>query len=183
MVLLGLFPSITEPLLQFDRARVNQGEWWRLLSGQLVHYGFYHLAMNVAALLLCGYVLLRDLSLPSYASLLLVTTLGVGLGIHTLSLDLDFYAGLSGVLHGLIVAGILLGLRETPVFNGVALLLIIGKLVQEQSADFDTSHALLPVPVAVDAHAYGAVAGLIFALALLLMNKLRASKSPTTDAQ
>lgn len=183
MVLLGLFPSMTEPLLQFDRARVVQGEWWRLLSGQLVHYGIYHLAMNVAALLLCGYVLLRDLSLPSYASLLLITAVGVGLGIQTLSPDLDFYAGLSGVLHGLIVAGLLLGLREAPIFNGIALLLLVGKLVQEQSADFDTSHALLPVPVAVDAHAYGAVAGLIFALVLLLINRLRTPKSPTTDAQ
>jgi rhomboid family GlyGly-CTERM serine protease len=177
ILLLGLFPSVTEPLLQFDRGRVDNGEWWRLLSGQVVHYGIYHLAMNIAALLLCGYVLLRELSLRSYISLLVITALGVGLGIYTINRELDFYSGLSGVLHGLIVAGLLVGIRETPLFNGLALALVIGKLAQEQSTGFDASHALLPVPVAVDAHAYGAAAGLFVGIALLMLHRYNTAKN------
>lgn len=183
LLALGAFPAITEPLLQFDRQRIGNGEWWRLLSGQLVHYGVYHLLMNVAALGLCGFVLLRYLSLPAYATLLLVSGLGVGLGLYFLSLELDFYAGISGVLHGLILAGLLIGLRATPIFNVVALLLVMGKLFQEQAADFDTSHALLPVPVAVDAHVYGAVAGFLVAAGVLANAYLNKPKSHPQIAQ
>src|SRR5690606_17108642 len=172
LLALGAFPTITEPLLQFDRQRIEGGEWWRLLSGHFVHYGAYHLLMNVAALALCGFVLLRHLGLLAYATLLLICALGVGLGLYFLSLELEFYAGISGVLHGLILAGLLISLRETPVFNVVALLLVMGKLFQEQGANFDTSHVLLPVPVAVDAHVYGAAAGFIFAVGILIYTYL-----------
>jgi rhomboid family GlyGly-CTERM serine protease len=157
----GIFPTITEPLLQFDRARIDAGEWWRLFTGQLVHFGFYHLLMNIAALLLCGFVLLRDIQLWCYCTLLLVSATVVGLGLYYFNPELFFYAGLSGVLHGLIIGGLLFGIRLTPIFNGIALLLVFAKIIHEQSAGFDTSHALLPVPVAVDAHAYGALAGLL----------------------
>ena len=179
LLALGAFPTITEPLLQFDRQRIESGEWWRLLSGQIVHYGVYHLLMNVAALALCGFVLLRHLSLAAYATLLLVCAVGVGLGLYFLSLELEFYAGLSGVLHGLILAGLLIGLRATPLFNVAALLLVIGKLFQEQAADFDTSHALLPVPVAVDAHVYGAAAGFLFATGMLILTYLTKANAHT----
>lgn len=179
LLALGAFPTITEPLLQFDRQRIESGEWWRLLSGQIVHYGVYHLLMNVAALALCGFVLLRYLSLAAYATLLLVCALGVGLGLYFLSLELEFYAGLSGVLHGLILAGLLIGLRATPLFNVAALLLVTGKLFQEQAADFDTSHALLPVPVAVDAHVYGAAAGFLFATGMLILTYLTKANAHT----
>lgn len=166
LLLLGSFPSLTEPLLQFDRQQIASGEWWRLLTGQMIHYGVYHLLMNVAALALCGFVLLRQLDLLSYSILLLVCAVSVGVGLYFFS-QLDFYAGISGVLHGLIVAGLLIGVHETPAFNIFALVLVLGKLLHEQQPGFDTSHALLPVPVAVDAHIYGAVAGLLFAAILL----------------
>lgn len=182
ILLLGLLPSVTEPLLQFDRARIGTGEWWRLVSGHFVHYGFYHLLMNIAALLLCGYVLLRDLSLGTYACLLLASALGVGVGLLTMSHQLDFYTGLSGILHSLIVTGLLLGLREMPAFNGVALLLVTGKIIHEQSSGFDTSHALLPVPIAVDAHAYGALTGLVFGGILLLGHLGKKKSGPTSPA-
>ncbi len=164
LLLLGLFPGWSEPLFEFNRDRIATGEVWRLLTGQLVHYGYYHLAMNLAALLLCGYVLLQDLSLRDYSLLLLISGLCVGLGLYTWDTQLDFYAGLSGVLHGLILGGLLRGLRGAPVFYGLALVVVIGKLVQEQLPGFDASHPLLPVPVAVNAHLYGAAGGLIWAM-------------------
>jgi hypothetical protein len=55
------------------------------------------------------------------------------------------------------------------VFNCAALLVVLIKLWNEQRPGFDTSHELLPVPVAVDAHFYGALAGLTYGMLLLLM--------------
>ena len=45
-------------------------------------------------------------------------------------------------------------------------MLVMGKLIHEQSAAYQATdlQQLLPVPVVVDAHLYGAVSGLLFAL-------------------
>lgn len=168
MLLLGLISGISEPLLQYDRERIFAGELWRLISGQLVHYGFYHLLMNIAALLLCGYVLLRELSASAYGSLLASSALAVGLGLLAFDPQMDYYAGLSGVLHGLIIAGLIHNWRTSPWFYALALLLVLGKLIQEQLPGFDASHPLLPVEVAVNAHLYGAAGGLVWAIAYQL---------------
>ena len=164
ILLLGLFPSATEELLQFDRTRIAAGEWWRLYTGQLVHYGIYHLLMNLAALLLCGYIFLSNVSLKTYFSLLMVTATFVGLGIYWYNPELSFYAGLSGALHGLIMFGLLSTLKQTPLINTAGVILVVAKIWQEHSASYHATQLqqLLPVPVAVDAHLYGALGGLAF---------------------
>src|SRR5690606_4917692 len=117
-------------------------------------------AMNIVALLLCGFLLLQHLTPMRYAGLLITCLGGVGFGLYYGNPDLQFYAGFSGVLHGFIVAGLILNWREAPWIYGVASLALLVKLCNEQSAGFDTSHPLLPVPVAVDAHLYGTLSGL-----------------------
>lgn len=173
LLALGLFAPITEPLLQFDRASITQGHWWRLFTSQLIHYGIYHLAMNLVALLLCGYLLLQQLTPMRYAGLLTTCLGGVGFGLYYGNPDLQFYAGFSGVLHGFIVAGLILNWRETPWIYALASLALLAKLFNEQSAGFDTGHPLLPVPVAVDAHLYGTLSGLIFTVIILTAPKFR----------
>lgn len=170
ILVLGGFAAATEPALQFDRTLIAANQWWRLFSGQFIHYGIYHLLMNVAALLLVGFILLRNINLLFYCELLAITLTAVGLGLYVNNPELSYYAGLSGVLHGLIVAGLLLTLVETPIFNGLALVAVAGKILQEQSASFDVNHPLLPVPVAVDAHVYGALAGLVFGCVILALS-------------
>ena len=75
LLVLGIFSSPDNNPLELDRLRVVQGEWWRLLSGNLVHYGLYHLLMNLAALLVCGYVFFLRCSLWLYSGLLLFSGL------------------------------------------------------------------------------------------------------------
>lgn len=182
MLMLGLGHTWTEPLLEFNRTLIEQGQWWRLVTGQWVHYGVYHLAMNLLAFLLCGFILLRDLALRHYATLLLTCLLGVAGGLYWASPELHYYAGLSGAVHGLLVAGLLLHLRSAPWLHALALLVLAGKIVQEQSAGFDPTHPLLPVPVAVDAHLYGTLAGILWGLgALALRRWQRARKGHSGD--
>lgn len=173
MLALGLAQPWTQPLLEFNRGAIANGQWWRLLSGQWIHYGVYHLAMNSAAFALCGYVLLRHFALPQYLLLLLCCLIAVGLGLYWFNPQLQYYAGLSGALHGLLVAGLFEQLRQKSWISLAALILVALKLVQEQSASFDASHPLLPVPVAVDAHLYGALAGFAWGLAFWLLRRAR----------
>ncbi|UZJ46052.1 rhombosortase [Marinimicrobium sp. C6131] len=175
MVLLGALQSVTEPLLELNRDAVAQGELWRLLTGHWIHYGPYHLAMNLGAFMLCGWILFQEIPLRHYGLLLLTCLLGVGIGIQWFNTDLDYYAGLSGALHGLLVAGVILTFKQTPWMSGLALAVVTYKIVQEQWPGYDTSHELLPVPVAVDAHLYGAVIGLVWGVGVFLWRTWRSS--------
>jgi rhomboid family GlyGly-CTERM serine protease len=172
IVLLSIFGLSMEPLLEFNRGRILEGEYWRILSSNFVHYGFAHTAMNLAAFLLVGFSLLLELTLKHYCLLFLSCALAVGLGVLIGNPELDFYRGLSGVLHGLIVAGLLLNHFHKRWLSYVFTALVFAKIIHEHQAGFQENQlqALLPVQVAVDSHLYGALAGLTY---FCVLNSLR----------
>lgn len=162
-------------LLSLEPTRVAAGEFWRLLTGNLVHFGWVHTLMNAAALLLCALAFFTECSFKKFWLLLLWCCAGVGVGIYLFNPEYSPYAGLSGAIHGLIVAG-LLQTRAYPMWiRVVALGLVIAKLVQENSAGYDATdlQALLPVAVAVESHLYGALAGFVFAGIDWLLQRLK----------
>jgi rhomboid family GlyGly-CTERM serine protease len=168
MLILGITSFWSVPTLEFNRTLIAEGQWWRLLTGHWVHYGLYHLAMNAFAFVLCGYILLRHLPLRHYALLLFTCLLGASICLYWFSPELHYYAGLSGALHGLLVAGVILSLKDAPWIGTAVLVVLAFKLIQEQSQSFDPNHPLLPVPVAVNAHLYGALIGIFWGLTNVL---------------
>lgn len=151
--------------LSLEATKISAGEIWRLLTANLVHFGWVHTLMNAAALLLCAQAFFTGYPLKKFSLLLLWCCAGVGVGIYLFNPEYSPYAGLSGVIHGLIVAG-LLQPRVYPMWIRVlALGLVAAKLAQENSANYEATdlQALLPVAVAVESHLYGALAGLVFA--------------------
>lgn len=164
MLLLTAFENPLFPLLSLEPTRVSAGEFWRLLTANLVHFGWMHTLMNAAALLLCALAFFTEYSLKKFSLLLLWCCAGVGIGIYLFNPEYSPYAGLSGAIHGLIVTGLLIT-RAYPIWiRVVALGLVLAKLVQENSAGYEATdlQALLPVAVAVESHLYGAIAGLVF---------------------
>lgn len=84
--------------------RVLAGEWWRLFSVMLLHANFFHLAMNMLALLSFGPFLERLMGSGRY----LVLYVLAGLGGSLLSLTRGgegIGVGASGGIWGLMVAG------------------------------------------------------------------------------
>ena len=165
MFLLTALENPLFPMLSLASSKVSDGEIWRLLTANLVHFGWLHTTMNAAALLLCALAFFTEYSLKKFSLLLLWCCAGVGVGIYFFNPEYSPYAGLSGAIHGLIVAG-LLQTRTYPVWiRVIALGLVVAKLVQENSAGYEATdlQALLPVAVAVESHLYGALAGLVFA--------------------
>jgi len=74
--------------------------------------------------------------------------------------DVEWYVGLSGLLHGLLTAGLLAsflaGSRDALLLG----LLVAGKILWEQvSGPLPGSQGLAGAAVVVDAHLYGALAG------------------------
>jgi rhomboid family GlyGly-CTERM serine protease len=173
IILFSVLGAAIEPLLEFNRYKIQQGEYWRLFTSNFVHYGVAHLSMNLAAFLLVGFSLLRELSLKIYIPLFFISAMAVGVGILLGNPELFYYRGLSGVLHGLIVAGLLLNSFRNRWLSFIFTGLVFAKILHEQQAGFQENQlqALLPVMVAVDSHGYGALAGLCYLGVMLGLKK------------
>ncbi len=151
--------------LAWQRASVAAGEFWRLLSGHLVHLGWSHLGYNLAGLVLIGWLVGPAFDPLRWACIVLASIAAIDIGFWFLSPALAWYVGMSGILHGVLTAGVLAGLlsREREAF--VLAVFIVGKLAWEQWAGpMPGSESASGGAVIVDAHLYGAVGGLLAAL-------------------
>ncbi|MCH8278820.1 MAG: hypothetical protein IIC12_07825 [Proteobacteria bacterium] len=75
---------------------------------------------------------------------------------------MTWYVGLSGLLHGLLVAGILVRLRDLNAETVILAALIVAKLAWEQfNGPLPGSETTSGGPVIVDAHLYGAAGGVL----------------------
>src|SRR6266404_8787106 len=54
-------------------AGVNQGEWWRLITAAFLHYGPFHLAINMYSLYFAGSILEQVIGRWRFALLYLVS--------------------------------------------------------------------------------------------------------------
>ena len=85
-------------------SRVLAGEWWRLFSVMLLHANFFHLLMNMLAMLSFGPFLERLMGSGRY--LLLFVLAGLGGSLLSLTRGGDgIGVGASGGIWGLMVAG------------------------------------------------------------------------------
>jgi len=160
-VLLQLGGDPVRHWLAWSRVDIGAGEAWRLLSGHVVHLGWSHLVLNAAGLALI-WVLVGDTFDPAGWLVVGISSIAaIDLGFWLLSPELYWYVGLSGILHGLLVAGIAIGLARHSRESQVLALLIAAKLVWEQvSGPLPGSEETSGGAVIVDAHLYGSLGGL-----------------------
>ncbi len=155
--------------LRFGRTEILQSDqWWRILTGNLVHLGFPHLFLNLAGLALITLLLAHTLTLRQWVFTGLCSMLGVGIGLLLFDPQLSWYVGLSGALYGLLLGG---AIAEFKNHKQMALLIAaftIGKIIWEQIfGAVDSSEAITGGTVIVNAHLYGMVSGGLAVLFLL----------------
>ncbi len=178
ILLLACFPDIFFPFLSLERTKLEQGEVWRLLTCNFVHFGWPHSLMNLAAFGIFSAAFASEFSGLRYVGLIFFCCLAVGLGVYTLNPEYEVYAGLSGAIHGLFVAGLLLNKRHVWWVNLLLVAALFGKIFMEHQPGYQATElqSLLPVAVAYDAHLYGALAGLVFGSGCLLLDFSRRQK-------
>lgn len=173
LVLLSLLGESGRLALRYEREAVLQGEYWRLLTGHLVHGSWQHLLMNGLGLGLVAALFDRHYSLQAWLLIALFSVVAIDLGFVLYEPQLLWYVGLSGVLHGALAAGAVAWWRhESKLLALLLSVIFVGKLAWEQW------HGALPLsgdlPVVVDAHLYGAIGGVIAGSVLWLGERLRA---------
>lgn len=160
--LLGIGHALVNPWLRYDRDAVAAGEIWRLVTCHLVHLNLWHLAMNLSGLLLCWFFFTDLMTRRMLWTWLCVSAPAVGMALFLLDPELIRYVGLSGLLHGLLVLLLVAGWRGHPLLHSVVLVVIGGRMVWEQLPGYDVNYLrnFIDGSVYVNAHLYGAIAGL-----------------------
>jgi rhomboid family GlyGly-CTERM serine protease len=160
---------------RYERDAIANGEYWRLVSGHLVHLGLGHLWPNLAALVVVGALFDGVLSNKDLWRVCLAAAAAIDLGLYVLEPDVAWYVGLSGVLHGLVAAGALALTLERQTLGFVLAIGLGAKLAFEQLAGpVPFTAASVGGPVVVASHLYGAGGGL---LAEALVRVVRRSRS------
>ncbi|MDX1650270.1 MAG: rhomboid family intramembrane serine protease [Myxococcota bacterium] len=150
---LWLFPDLALAGM-FSADLVRTGEWWRLVTANLLHGGVAHLLLNIVALGVLGDLLERQVR--SAATGFVMATSGLGAMLGSLVAGYPSALGASGVVAG-VVAALLVREIRTPdripapwrIPRGLILLAIVG----------ETAVLAFVPAVAHAAHAGGFVAG------------------------
>jgi len=146
---------------QFDRGLIAQGDYWLLLTGHLVHLNWMHWGLNMAGLLIVAVFFSLYGSVLDWLFVLLFSAVVISLGLYWFHPELIWYVGLSGVLHGLFLYGAVREIRYYPFSGYVLVLLLSGKLFWEyMNGALPGSEEMTGGRVLVEAHLYGAMAGL-----------------------
>jgi len=147
---------------RYDRLAIESGEYWRLVSGHLVHLGFGHLWPNLAALAIIGLLFDDVFRNADWWRLGAASAAAIDLGLYVLDPAVSWYVGLSGVLHGFVAAGALALMLRRQALGAVLAIGLTSKLLFEQIVGpVPFTAESVGGPVVVAAHLYGSVGGLL----------------------
>lgn len=144
----------------FDALAIEQGEWWRLITGHLVHSSPDHLLWDALAFFcVATYVEAKS------PKLLLISLLAGFVAVNVLLLSpwssLLYYCGLSGVLFAPLTLALWLHWQRSTGFLAAAPIIICtGKVIWELSQQA-TLLVASSWPAYPEAHLAGIVGGLL----------------------
>jgi rhomboid family GlyGly-CTERM serine protease len=155
-------PAVGEAF-EFERDKILAGQWWRLWSAHLAHFGWSHFAWNAAVFALTG-AWAERIAPQTTRVLYVVAPPVIGVALLALDVELQRYAGLSGLAAGTLTLLALTQLAPPPAadrwFWRAVLGLLLAKIAFEVTARQPafarfTSADIRPVPTA---HVAGALA-------------------------
>ena len=134
---------------------VAHGDWWRLITAAFLHYGPFHLLLNMVALWWFGSLLEQRIGSGHFLALYIVSGLAGSAGALLWS-PLTPTVGASGAIFGILGAGLVLEQQRDYVFGGQALGIILINFVLTFSIS----------SISKGGHLGGLVGGILCALAL-----------------
>jgi rhomboid family GlyGly-CTERM serine protease len=173
--------------LEYRRALVMD-QPWRLVTGHLIHVGWLHALVNLAAWWLIARLIAGDLDPLEQLLVLVAAAIAISLALAAWYPQVTWYRGLSGALHALFVAGAVAalvcaaakGVRSLNVASdatlrdltpklALPLALVAGawlKVAFEVRGGAPLEVAWLGAPVVTQAHLVGAAFGTLAGIAL-----------------
>lgn len=169
LVAVQWFGTVARDALPYDRVAILAGgEYGRLVTGHLYHHDLAHLGWNLAGLALVAWLFVREYTTGQWCAILAVSTVVVDLGFLVLEPQLAWYVGFSGVLHGLMAAGLVRWWwrYRDPVTLLVSVAFALKLGWEHLFGALPFTEATMSIPVIHAAHTYGAVGGTLAAVAI-----------------
>ena len=157
--------------LVFDRTKIDQQQWYRIFTGNLVHSNYPHLFLNLAGLWLSCFLFIDSMNIKTFLFSSIILSLFVGVGLYLFNPELIKYYGFSGALYGLFLVGATTVIIQNDYVTGVLLyVFIIGKIIWDLVYGGNaSSEELIGIPVAIHAHLYGAIGAICVSVYLYLI--------------
>jgi rhomboid protease GluP len=152
----------------FRRAIVEQGQWWRLFTGPLMHGSIPHLVLNCVSLWLAGALLERLIGWRWFAGIFFVSALGGSIASIFLNAPNIIGVGASGGIVGLFAAAIAASFHFQSAQMSYALRIRAAQILVPSLLPF-LSTARNGEQIDYSAHLGGALAGGMLALAMLAL--------------
>ena len=172
-------------VLLYDRSAVASGQWWRLWTGHLVHFGWPHFVADAGLFVILGWLIEPKQPMLSRLSLLWLTA-GISLAIFFFDPGMQRYGGLSAFNLGLLLFYAGQGWRKnwTDWFWPAVLVIYAGELILEATVGQGRGGGMIQfddpgVHVATTAHLAGTVGGLI----LLAVDRRRTVKAAVSRSE
>ena len=163
--------------LEYHSDRIAEGEYWRILTGHLVHSNTWHMLLNLSSLMFIGLLFSSLLSGLTWALAFIFCSLVVSACYWFITPDYKIYVGLSAALYGVIIIGALQDLRDNKLIAGALLIIVTGRVIWQQfDGASDSLAEMVDSRVAIESHLYGIAAGYVFSL-LYFINQLRAGNN------
>lgn len=179
---IGLYYFNVTDSLAYRRVEIADGEYWRLLTGNLLHTNAWHLLMNLAGLWVIVLLYHTHYRLMHFSILFTVCCLLQGVGLYLFYPGLIGYVGLSGMLHGLFTYGAIKDIT-IGVKSGYLLLFgVIIKVVHEQvyGASQEVTE-MIGARVATEAHLVGVISGIFIFILVYAISVLCKQRDKTAD--
>ena len=145
----------------WDREALAAGEWWRWMTGHLVHLDAKHTAMNAVGAYVLWWLFRREFSSMMLLTVIAASLLIINFGLWFAS-SLTIYAGSSALLHGVAAAGIAHMISQGERWGWPLAVFGILKILSE---NMGATVWLMPgYRVAAEAHLWGVIGGLLGAL-------------------
>jgi len=168
-----LLPEALLFQLTYERPHIQAGQWWRLLTGQFVHLSWGHVAINIAGIWVMYLLYAEHAAGWRYIAVVVLLALASNFGMYCFAEDITYYVGFSGVLYGLFAWGALRDVQQRIKLGWLLLVGIVVKVTWEYCYGPVGIGAATADDLAVAAHFYGVVGGLLVALTSWLVQKLR----------
>jgi rhomboid family GlyGly-CTERM serine protease len=192
---------------RYDRAALLSGEWWRVVTGHMIHLNSAHLVFNLFGLFLICELLWRSLPWAHGCGLLFFSATGTSALLWWFHPELAWYAGLSSALHGLWAGCALSGWwcmqtrgetsstgfaaagKPQPVRSASARYFFMGALIvlalklglEAWYGPSPHTERMIDGPVISIAHLYGALIGIVYVAIWRSISRIRSGIWPGTS--
>lgn len=152
-------------MLELDRQQVLSGEIWRIWTGHLVHTNMLHLLLDIIAALGIYFAFFSKIKLGELLAYGFAFTPLISVALLRIYPELDWYNGLSGLLHALVAYFSIRMIRDGDMVFWVGLGIVWLKvLVETTRANLGYENLIGDMTVITEAHLIGAFVGTITAI-------------------